>query len=158
MRRGEELGIRGNWKKRRVGLLLLGEIDRRTFVKLTGLSTAALVFGVGPSAQKAWVETRFPDYPFSLGVASGDPSPDGVVLWTWLAPDPLNDGEMPGSEVPVRWEVASDEGFRRVTQEGDETARPDLAHSVHVEVTEPHKPFSIPPVDERISRSKEGAR
>ena len=95
-RRGEELGIRGNWEKRRVGLLSLGEIDRRTFVKLTGLSAAALVLGAGPFAQKAWVETRFPDYPFSLGVASGDPSPDGVVLWTRLAPDPLDGRSVAG--------------------------------------------------------------
>jgi alkaline phosphatase D len=28
-------------------------------------------------------------YPFTLGVASGDPSPDGFVLWTRLAPIPL---------------------------------------------------------------------
>jgi len=128
------LSIRGNWEKQRVGLLSFGEIDRRTFMKLTGVSAAALALGAGPFAQKAWVEPRFPDYPFSLGIASGDPSPNGAVLWTRLAPEPLNGGGMPDGEVPVRWEVASDEGFRRVVQKGTEPARPELAHSVHAEV------------------------
>ena len=129
------MSIHGNWEKRRVGPLgALGEIDRRTFVKLTGLSVAALVAGAGPFARKAWVQPRFSDYPFSLGVASGDPSPDGMVLWTRLAPDPLNGGGMPDGEVPVRWQVASDENFRRIVRRGAGPARPELAHSVHVEV------------------------
>ncbi len=103
-------------------------------MKLTGVSAAALALGAGPFAQKPWVEPRFPDYPFSLGIASGDPSPNGAVLWTRLAPEPLNGGGMPDSEVAVRWEIASDEGFRRVVQKGTELARPELAHSVHAEV------------------------
>ncbi len=90
------MSIRGNWEKRRVGPLgSLGAIDRRTFVKLSGLSAAALVLGMGPFARDAPSNPRFPAYPFSLGVASGDPTPDGVVLWTRLAPDPLNGGGLP---------------------------------------------------------------
>jgi alkaline phosphatase D len=70
-----------------------------------------------------------------LGVASGDPLPDGVVLWTRLAPDPLvADGGMPARKVPVRYEVATDEGFRHVVRKGNAFATPELAHSVHVEV------------------------
>ena len=30
--------------------------------------------------------------PFTLGVASGSPKDDSMVLWTRLAPDPLNGG------------------------------------------------------------------
>lgn len=71
--------------------------------------------------------------PFALGVASGDPSPDGFVLWTRLAPDPLNGGGIVG-DVGVRWEVAEDDGFRQVVRSGTATASGDLAHSVHVEV------------------------
>lgn len=112
----------------------LGEIDRRTFVKLGGLSVAALVFGTGLFTQGTRVPPRFSDYPFSLGVASGDPLPDGVVLWTRLAPDPLNGGGMPDGEVAVRWQVARDEGFRQVVRQGIAHARPEWAHSVHVEV------------------------
>lgn len=67
---------------------------------------------------------------FALGVASGDPAPDGVVLWTrLLAP--------PGTPLPaqtVHWELAHDEGFQRIVQKGQATAAPELGHSVHVEV------------------------
>jgi alkaline phosphatase D len=76
------------------------------------------------------------DNPFTLGVASGDPSSDGMVLWTRLAPSPLNEdglGGMPNRVVPVHWELAEDERFRRVVRRGVELARPQSAHSVHVE-------------------------
>jgi alkaline phosphatase D len=75
--------------------------------------------------------------PFTLGVASGDPLPDGVVLWTRLAPDPLAEdglGGMPDRAVPVEWQVATDERFGNVVAAGAEIARPEEAHSVHVEV------------------------
>ena len=75
-----------------------------------------------------------PDGLFSLGVASGDPVSDGVVLWTRLALDPLAGGGMPAIDVPVRWEVASDAHFRRVVRAGTITASPAWAHSVHVDV------------------------
>ncbi len=71
---------------------------------------------------------------FTLGVGSGDPLPDSVVIWTRLAPDPLNGGGMPAQNVPVRWEVAEDEGLRRVVQKGEWIARPDAAHSIRREV------------------------
>jgi alkaline phosphatase D len=76
--------------------------------------------------------------PFTLGVASGDPQPDGVVLWTRLAPEPLAEdglGGMPNRPMPVQWEVAEDENFGRVTARGTELAQPEAAHSVHAEVT-----------------------
>ncbi|WP_280387908.1 alkaline phosphatase D family protein [Nocardia wallacei] len=74
--------------------------------------------------------------PFTLGVASGDPAADGVVLWTRLAPDPLADdgrGGMPDRAVPVDWEIAMDERFAIVVQRGTVEARPEQGHSVHVE-------------------------
>lgn len=77
-----------------------------------------------------------PDYPFTLGVASGDPEPDGVVLWTRLAPAPLSeDGGMPQRPVLVEWLIARDENMRHVVRRGAVLARPELAHSVHVEAT-----------------------
>ena len=79
-----------------------------------------------------------PADPFTLGVASGEPSPDGMVIWTRLAPRPLADdglGGMPGRPVDVEWEVAADERFSRVEQRGITTAAPEAAHSVHVELT-----------------------
>ncbi|HET6732862.1 alkaline phosphatase D family protein [Mycobacterium sp.] len=76
--------------------------------------------------------------PFTLGVASGDPAPDGVVIWTRLAPNPLADdglGGMPARAVDVEWEVAGDERFTRVEQRGVTVAVPESAHSVHVELS-----------------------
>jgi alkaline phosphatase D len=80
-------------------------------------------------------------YPFTLGVASGEPLPDGVILWTRLAPDPLHPtrpGGMPNQVMPVKWQIAEDEAFARVVQSGTANAQPDWAHSVHVRVTGLH--------------------
>lgn len=74
-------------------------------------------------------------YPFTLGVASGEPQPDGIVLWTRLAPDPLNGGGMRKETVPVRWEIARDDRFERVVRRGVAAALPELGHAVHVEAT-----------------------
>ena len=106
-------------------------LSRRNFL------AAAIALGAA-GASPAWAAPRFPADPFRLGVASGDPHPDGVVLWTRLAPDPLavdGRGEMPDRPVQVGWQVAEDEGFVRVVQQGDVPATPELGHSVHVEVT-----------------------
>src|SRR5690606_24633975 len=78
---------------------------------------------------------KFLDDPFSMGVASGDPSPDGFVLWTRLAPKPLEpNGGMPAETVNVGWEVSEDDSFRKIVLAGYALARPELAHSVHVEI------------------------
>jgi alkaline phosphatase D len=70
---------------------------RRTFLTgAAGLLTAAAIPGVWAASARTFED------PFTLGVASGDPTPTGVVLWTRLAPRPLEpDGGMPGRAVPV---------------------------------------------------------
>ena len=73
-------------------------------------------------------------YPFTLGVASGAPLPDSVILWTRLLPDPLNAASMPAIAQQVRWELAHDEGFTRIAAKGTAVAAPALAHCVHVDV------------------------
>ncbi|MCW5549283.1 MAG: alkaline phosphatase D family protein [Opitutaceae bacterium] len=78
---------------------------------------------------------RLADYPFKLGVASGDPAEDGVVIWTRLAPQPLfAGGGMPEVPLEVSWQVAEDEAMGRVVRRGVAVAEPAWAHSVHVEV------------------------
>ncbi len=73
--------------------------------------------------------------PFSLGVASGDPWPDGAVIWTRLVRDALApDGGMGALPIEVTWEVARDERMRDVVRSGVTLAMPELAHSVHVEL------------------------
>jgi alkaline phosphatase D len=74
-------------------------------------------------------------YPFSLGVASGAPLPDSVILWTRVLADPLSSAAPAPLAVPLRWEVAHDEGFRRIAARGTAVATPELAHSVRVNVT-----------------------
>ncbi|HEY9236312.1 MAG TPA: alkaline phosphatase D family protein [Phenylobacterium sp.] len=93
---------------------------------------------------RVWAAPAFSDTPFTLGVAAGDPAPDGFVIWTRLAPQPLGEhGGMPPLAVVVRWEVAEDERFQRVARSGEALARPELAHSVHVEVDglKPRRPY-----------------
>ncbi len=109
------------------------------------LSRRSFVLGTASFAAAALCSSRvlgavvnlpkFPAYPFQLGVASGDPAPDGFVLWTRLAPRPLEaGGGMPSEPVEVAWQVAEDEAMARVVRRGAAVASPDWAHSVHVEV------------------------
>lgn len=102
---------------------------------LTGAAAlAAYALLAPPSTRRAWAQPRFSADPYTLGVASGAPHPDSVVLWTRLAPQPLNaDGGMPAANVEVRWEIARDQAFRDIAGRGAVTASPDAAHSVHVE-------------------------
>ena len=113
-------------------------VDRRSFLygagKIAGLSLG-LAIAQSMGGFKVDAAPNFSEYPFTLGVASGDPLSDSVVLWTRLAPDPLNGGGMPSHIVPVNWELATDENFRNVIKRGTEHASPSLAHSVHVEVS-----------------------
>jgi len=113
------------------------EHHRREFLAGAGASLLWAIAGRpthGATDVAAVAVPKFLADPFSLGVASGDPAPDGVVLWTRLAPDPLGGGGMPPQNVPVGWEVATDDQMRRVVKRGTTSARHALAHSVHVEV------------------------
>ncbi len=106
-------------------------MDRRGFVRaLSGFSLA--LAGVPPA--RVWRRPGFTTDPFTLGVASGDPAPDGVVLWTRLAPDPWRGGGMDDRSVSVGWEVATDDAMRRIVRRGSADAKPELGHSVHVEL------------------------
>ena len=72
--------------------------------------------------------------PFTIGVASGDPLPDSVILWTRLAPDPIHDGGMPDEDVPVIWEVSLTPEFLKLVDSGWLYASSEFAHSVHIDV------------------------
>lgn len=109
-----------------------------------GLLRGALGLAALAALPAARAQPVFGRYPFRLGVASGDPWPDGVVLWTRLAPDPLAPlGGMPVGAVQVGWEVAEDPRFARIVARGTELARPELGFSLHVEVTglQPARPY-----------------
>ena len=100
------------------------------------LSFVASLPVIGRTARPALSATQisFASDPFSMGVASGDPDHRSVVLWTRLAPAPLEPGGgMPSQAVEVSWELAADEGFERIVNSGTQLASAQLGHSVHVE-------------------------
>ncbi|MDJ0789711.1 MAG: alkaline phosphatase D family protein [Myxococcota bacterium] len=105
------------------------ELDRRRFLQATLTAAAGLGAGLGVAC-----DARLPVYPFTLGIASGDPLPDRVILWTRLAPDPIQGGGMPDVPVSVVWELAEDAAFTQGVRRGLAVAHPSLAHSVHVDV------------------------
>ncbi len=118
------------------------DLSRRGLLR--GATAAAALAALTPLATgPAIAQPRFAGSPFTCGIASGDPWPDGMVLWTRLAPEPLAGGGMRHRPVAVNWEVAEDEAMQRVAAKGMEYARPELGHSVHAEVTglRPGRPY-----------------
>lgn len=110
----------------------LSRLSRRELLNIAWQLGAAAILQPLTSVT-AFAQPAFRNYPFSLGVASGDPWADSVVLWTRLAPEPFAGGGMPTANVEVGWEVAADRAFRTVVRSGTAVARPELGHSVHVE-------------------------
>jgi alkaline phosphatase D len=109
---------------------MLRGMRRREFLSKTTAGVGGAVMAPGALLRASQSASTL----FTLGVASGDPAPGSVILWTRLAPDPLNGGGMPPVPVLVRWRVALDAGMMRVVHSGLAIAWPQLAHSVHVDV------------------------
>ena len=121
--------------------LLSSKVKRRSLLigagALTGIAIAQARPVTGFASQhstKIVAQPTLSGYPFSLGVASGDPLPDSVVLWTRLAPSPLDGGGMPPDLVPVQWQVSANERMSQIVKSGTVIAKPELAHSVRVNV------------------------
>jgi alkaline phosphatase D len=111
-----------------------GRLSRRRLLEAaSAMAAAALAMPLASRVVRG--QPRFAADPFALGVASGDPVADGFVLWTRLAPDPLNGGGLPPEALPVRWEVARDARFLDLARRGETLAAPELGHSVHVDIT-----------------------
>ena len=116
----------------------MNSLSRRSLLTAgLGAGIVLAVPGDGATSVSTADDAGLRAYPFTLGIASGEPWPDGFVLWTRLALDPLADdglGGMPARSVAVEWEVAEDPGMRRVAARGVEHAHLANAHSVHVEL------------------------
>lgn len=117
-------------------------MSRRSFllgaVSLAAFGACSSNGGSSASTTSAVVRNTVPldADPFTLGIASGDPRPTSVILWTRVAPDPLapdGRGGMPADPVDVRWDIATDEAFDDIVGSGVATAEPRFGHSVHVE-------------------------
>ncbi len=115
-------------------------MDRRSWLQAAG-AIAATFSIVRPS--RILANHSFAIDPFQLGIASGDPTADGFVLWTRLAPRPLDGGGMPQESVAVGYEISEDENFQKIVKRGEVQAHHDSAHSVHVEVNglEANRPY-----------------
>lgn len=118
---------------------MFGAIDRRLFVAGLGAVASPLIL------PRSLATAMQGGTPFTLGVAAGEPWPDGFVLWTRLAPQPLAPDGRGGLSVPVavRWEVFADEALKTLAASGQVDADPRSAHSVHVEVSglRPNRPY-----------------
>ncbi len=111
------------------------DLGRRSFLALAGAGTVVALTGkeLLAAATAAAATAELDPAPFTLGVASGDPRHDSVVLWTRVVADPFAaDGGMPDRPVTVSWELARDEDFRTGRQSGSTTTDASRAHTVHV--------------------------
>ena len=134
--------------KRRLMAPSIPVIDRRTFLAGAG-ATAGIAMTAPALTGRAFGQTRrWPQNPFSLGVASGAPVADGFVLWTRLAPNTLSaDPALPGGMTPepveIGYEIATDAEMRGIVQRGTAVADPAFAHSVHLDVKglSPGRPY-----------------
>src|SRR5689334_19499736 len=107
-------------------------MNRRHLLKSAGLLTLGYPFLRLSAVQSS---PQFSSDPFAAGVASGDPTRNSIILWTRLIPDPNIEQDWQRSAVQVDWEIASDEGMKRVIRRGNATATPEFGHSVHADVT-----------------------
>ncbi|MFI2471969.1 alkaline phosphatase D family protein [Nocardia xishanensis] len=107
-----------------------GPFARRTLLK--GGAAAAATAGALLTPGRA----RASGPVFRHGVASGDPLPNGIVLWTRVT---VSDDAAPGSGVgapaAVRWELADDPGFASIAASGTATATADSDHTVKIDAT-----------------------
>ncbi|WP_328401715.1 alkaline phosphatase D family protein [Streptomyces sp. NBC_00390] len=108
--------------------------SRRTVVKAAAATAvAAPVIAAATSGSVASAADQGPA--FLHGTASGDPLPDGVLLWTRITPSPdAVPGSGKGADTEVMWEVAEDKAFTRITARGTATSKAASDHTVKVDV------------------------
>ena len=85
--------------------------------------TARVAYASAVAAPAA--STRFP-----YGVASGDPLPDGIVLWSMLDPR----GEELEAPVSGAWEIATDPALRHVVRTGRYLTGPERRYAIKIDV------------------------
>lgn len=123
----------------------MSQVSRRQFIRYAATAAAA----TGASGALAVAQERTPlsstrigeltqasgsSMPFLHGVASGDPLPNSVILWTRVTPDrDALPGSTLGDPTPVTWEIASDRGFTNVVGTGSVTTSAAHDHTVHID-------------------------
>ncbi|ANP54498.1 alkaline phosphatase D [Streptomyces griseochromogenes] len=105
---------------------------RRTVVKAAA-ATAVLAGPLAAAALPARAADQAPA--FLHGVASGDPLPDGILLWTRVTPTPeATPGSGVGPDTEVSWVVAKDKAFSSIVAKGSTTARAASDHTVKADI------------------------
>jgi alkaline phosphatase D len=102
---------------------------RRELIKALALATIAI-----PLSNSVWAQKKFDKNPFILGVASGSPTDQSIVLWTRLVDEGVFGSNLPNEPIEVKWELALDREFSKIIKSGVSLAVPALAYSVHTEV------------------------
>ena len=106
------------------------DLDRRSLLVAGAAGAGALALDVGFAGHADAAANRY----FKHGVASGDPYPDSVILWTRVTPSAAaTAGSGKGPRVSVRWQVARDEAFENVVSEGTFGTGPGRDHTVKLE-------------------------
>src|SRR5699024_7736717 len=94
-------------------------------------ATAGATTPPGEQARPAGADTVF-----LHGVASGDPMPDRVILWTRVTPSPdAVPGSGLGGDVVVDWEVSPDPTFATITHAGTVATDAGRDHTVKLDAT-----------------------
>ncbi|AZZ81991.1 alkaline phosphatase D family protein [Gordonia alkanivorans] len=110
------------------------ESTRRTFLR-----TGAVVTGAAltlPAVAESGSAQAAPRNVFAHGVASGDPLPDAVILWTRITQSPASTpGSGVGQPCSVRWEIARDAGFGAIVGSGVEQTSAEKDFTVKVDAT-----------------------
>lgn len=107
-------------------------LNRRTFLhNLVVVSAAA---GAQPLLSACTTDDPVSSDPadqarvFPQGVASGDPKPDSVILWTRVE-------HADNGIIPVAYEVATDDNFSSIVVSGESDASADSDHTIRLQVT-----------------------
>jgi phosphodiesterase/alkaline phosphatase D-like protein len=102
-------------------------LTRRALLIAGGATVATVAAGASAAAGASPL--------FVHGVASGDPLPDGIQLWTRVTPTPqATPGSGAGPVTTVTWQVATDPGFATVVRSGEVATGPERDHTVKVDV------------------------
>ncbi|WP_329341663.1 alkaline phosphatase D family protein [Streptomyces sp. NBC_01352] len=104
---------------------------RRTVVK----AAAATAVLAGPLAAALPARAATDSPAFLHGVASGDPLPDGILLWTRVTPTAeAEPGSGLGPDTPVDWVVARDKALTNIVAKGSVTATAATDHTVKADI------------------------
>lgn len=116
----------------------MSDLDRRAFMKLFAASSGCFAFSAAPLpfiATQARSEDRSGLYHFPQGLASGDPQPDAVLLWTRVTPVG-NTTQAHDTPIELQVQLSTSEDFSTLLVERAVTAHPKDDHTIRILVSD----------------------